>query len=41
MDERIKVDYKKYYEIKELIDHGAFGYVYKGIKKEKKMNIEQ
>ena len=36
MDERMKEDYKKYYEIKELIDNGAFGYVYKGIKKGKK-----
>ena len=31
----MKEDYKKYYEIKELIDNGAFGYVYKGIEKGK------
>ena len=36
MDERRKEDYKKYYEIKDLIDSSAFACVYKGIEIGKK-----
>ena len=34
MEERIKQDYREYYDILEIIGYGAYGVVYKG--KEKK-----
>ena len=39
MDERTSHDYRKYYNILEIIDNGAFGIVYKG--KEIKTNEER
>jgi len=39
MDEREKEDYRKYYDIVDLIGNGAFGNVYKGKEKGKKINM--